>query len=100
MKMLESNTDTAIPVIPPVGEQWVSVNLEKVTQDELLEVAAQLGFSPKLSRLDLKSGVQHHAVLWHGLISEAPADLMSRIDTLADLIDPSAIRSVRGKKSA
>jgi len=43
-----------------------------------------------------RTGTEVHALLWSGMMNDAPADLTQRIDALADAINTRAIRSVRG----
>lgn len=82
--------------IPKQGQQFLSVNLAMVDLTEISNVAKQLGFKLELVQIPSRSGVQIHALLWEGAIADAPSDMGTRIDQLADLVDPHAIRSARG----
>lgn len=86
--------------IPAKGEQYLSVNLALVELAALLDIAKELDFKPELVQVQYRSGIQVHALLWQGKISDAPSDLDGRIDTLADRINTDAIHSARGAWTA
>jgi hypothetical protein len=79
-----------IGAIPKPGQQILSVNLSLVDFIQLSDIAKQLGFRPE----------EIHALLWQGDMLQAPADLANKIDALAELINPDAIYSVRGRSYA
>ncbi|MBW4523415.1 MAG: hypothetical protein KME16_27565 [Scytolyngbya sp. HA4215-MV1] len=82
--------------IPEPGKRFLSVNLALVDLSELSEIAKELELKPELVQMQSKSGVQIHALLWHGAISDTPADMDERVDVLADRINTEAIRYATG----
>jgi hypothetical protein len=85
-----------LPYIPTKGQRFLSVNLALVDLVELTEVAKELGFKPELAQMPSRSGTQIHALLWHGAIADTPTDIDARVDTLAERINPDAIRYATG----
>jgi hypothetical protein len=86
-----------IPPVPGKGEQYLSVNLAKVSVDEIWTMAKQLNFHPELVQISYRFGMTEiHALLWSGRMETAPTDLEERVLALADQINPKALRHVRG----
>jgi hypothetical protein len=83
--------------IPEPGMRFLSVNVAMVDIAELMDIAKRLGFKPELVQMPMKDHVQIHALLWHGPIDQAPADLEDKFDELSELIDPRAIRYASGQ---
>lgn len=86
--------------LPAQGEQYLSVNLALVDLAELSDIARKQGFKPELVQIQYRSTTQVHALLWQGMISDAPVDMGDRVDVLADCINTDAIRSVGGAWTA
>lgn len=82
--------------IPKKGWQFLSVNLALVPLEEISQIAKQLDFKAELVQIPSRVDVELHALLWEGAIADAPSDMNDRIDQLADMVNPAAIRSVRG----
>jgi hypothetical protein len=89
-----------IAAIPKPGQQILSVNLSLVDFIQLSDIAKQLGFRPEVVQLARRTRTEIHALLWQGDMLQAPADLANKIDALAELINPDAIYSVRGRSYA
>jgi hypothetical protein len=85
-----------LPYIPAKGQRFLSVNLALVDLVAITEVAKELGFKPELVQMPSRSGTQIHALLWHGAIADTPADMDERVNTLAERINPDAIRYATG----
>jgi hypothetical protein len=86
-----------IPALPSKGEQYLSVNLALVGLPDVVQVATELGFTSELVQIVYPvGGSEIHALLWEGMMNDAPTDMNVRIDTLADRLNTAAIRSVRG----
>jgi hypothetical protein len=86
--------------IPAQGMRYLSVNLARVDIGELSEIAKALDFKIELVQMPMKEDSQLHALLWHGAIASAPADLDDRYDALCDRIDPGAVRYASGQTQA
>jgi hypothetical protein len=82
--------------IPAQGRRFLSVNLALVDLKEVSTLATEMDFKLELVQIPSKSGVQVHALLWEGAIGDTPSDLDDRVDTLADRINPDAIRYAAG----
>lgn len=82
--------------IPVQGQRFLSVNLALVDLKEIGALATDLGFKLELVQIPSKSGIQVHALLWEGAMTETPTDLDDRVDTLADRVNPDAIRYAAG----
>lgn len=86
-----------IPALPSKGKQYLSVHMAELNLSDVVKVADSLGFNPVPVLIDYPVGVpEMHVLLWEGEITDAPSDMNERIDQLANLIPPQAIRSVRG----
>jgi hypothetical protein len=82
-----------VKFVPQSGEQMFSVNLAMVDVSELMEIAKQMGLKPEVVQMEYRSGATEiHAMLWQGQADAAPADLETKYDRLAELIDADAIR--------
>ncbi|MEB3291903.1 MAG: hypothetical protein VKJ24_01965 [Synechococcales bacterium] len=86
--------------IPSHGMSYLSVNLAMVDATDLMEIAQRLGFKPEIVQVPLKNHTELWALLWHGAISDEPADLDDKWDELCDCIDSDAVHLSRGESHA
>lgn len=92
----------ALTYPPKQGEHYLSINLIKV--DDVVNVfalATTLGFRPELVQITTRRGsTEIHALLLHECLNGAPLppspDLDTKIDQIAEAINPEAIRHCYG----
>lgn len=89
----------AISPFPASDRVLLSVNLARVDLAEFMQAIAPLNFTPQLVQMSFQSGIQIHALLWEGAISEVPPDLSSRYEALASRLDWWAIRYLSSCKA-
>ena len=89
-----------IPSKPERGQAYLSLNLEKVSQEEAQQAAKTLGFTGATKvLLNYPSGLEEsHLLLWSGAIASAPAELEAQFAQLADRFEGDAIRYVLGRR--
>lgn len=85
-------TIATLPVIPEKGKRYLSVNVGDVPLADVVRAAGELGFTTDLVKIPYQFGTEMHVLLWHGEVSETPADMDERVARLADLINSDAIR--------
>lgn len=93
MTVASERTVRTLSFVPNPGEQLLSVNLAMVDVKQLYLLAEGFGLVPEIVQVAYRSGVTEiHALLWHGLISDAPSNLEKIYDRLSEQLNADAIR--------
>jgi hypothetical protein len=86
--------------IPKPSEHQLSINLGLADATTVFEFAKQIGVQPEIVQIPSRSGIEIHALLICESLDVSPlgedTELGHRLDELATLINPDAIRHVYG----